>query len=261
MSIITVSRDSFSHGEEIAKSVAKQLGYDCIGPDGVYKDMCEESGADPSKADTEGAHVLTDRKAQAMFRNAFYKNMQRDNVVYYGLAGHVFLSDMPNVLKVRLVADTEDRVAEMSRRLNITPEEARERILCGDQHCYEWDSQLMISEGGANTFDLSVNLHTLDVERAAKLIADAARMIMDQPGDGLQSMLTDLALASRIELTLLDHFADARVEMKNGCAYIQVEASIVQEEAAARKAMRALSNIEGIREVHVGVIPSAFVPF
>jgi hypothetical protein len=168
---------------------------------------------------------------------------------------------MPNVFKVRLVADMEDRVEEMSRRMGIDAAEARERIQREDSRRQEWDESLVAGHGEADSFDLSVNLHSLDVDRAAQIIVDAARIAMGGTSEDLQTMLTDLALASRIEAVLLDHFGDARAEVRQGRAYIQVEASIVQEEAAARKALKVLSDIEGIREAHVGVIPSAFVPF
>lgn len=267
MSIITVSRDSYSHGEEIARKVAQQLGYDCLGSDGVTQSVQDvlDQPFGLLQATTAASNAMrakgVTRKDVALFRSSFYDHMLQDNVVYHGLAGHLFLSDMPNVFKVRLVADMDDRVAEMARRLNIDESEAQERIQREDAARQEWDQNMKASSPEADPFDLSVNLHSLDPDRAAQIIVDAARIAMGATSDDLQTMLTDLALASRIEVVLLDHFGDARAEVRDGRAYIQVEASIVQEEAAARKAMKVLSDIEGIREVHVGVIPSAFVPF
>lgn len=267
MSIITVSRESYSHGEEIARKVARELGYDCLGSDGVTRavqDVLDQPfgllQATAQAGRAMSAKGVT-RKDVALFRSSFYDHMLQDNVVYHGLAGHLFLSDMPNVFKVRLVADMEDRVEEMSRRMGIDAAEARERIQREDSRRQEWDESLVAGHGEADSFDLSVNLHSLDVDRAAQIIVDAARIAMGGTSEDLQTMLTDLALASRIEAVLLDHFGDARAEVRQGRAYIQVEASIVQEEAAARKALKVLSDIEGIREAHVGVIPSAFVPF
>ena len=267
MSIITLSRESYSHGEEIAKKVAQELGYDCLGSDGVtqaVQDVLDQPFG-LLQATTRASNAMrargVTRKDVALFRSSFYDHMIQDNVVYHGLAGHLFLSDMPNVFKVRLVADLDDRVGEMAGRLGIDAVEARERIQREDAQRQEWDQSLVVSPCETDPFDLSVNLHSLDVGRAAQIIVDAARIAMGEPSNDLQTMLTDMALASRIEVALLDHFGDARAEVREGRAYVQVEASIVQEEAAARKAMRALSDIEGIREVHVGVIPSAFVPF
>ena len=45
----------------------------------------------------------------AYIRFALLKCVQKDNVVYHGLAGYFFLQEIPHVLKVRVIADLEDR--------------------------------------------------------------------------------------------------------------------------------------------------------
>ena len=46
----------------------------------------------------------------AYLRAALMKHIQKDNVVYHGLAGHFFLQEIPHIFKVRIVADLEDRI-------------------------------------------------------------------------------------------------------------------------------------------------------
>ena len=46
----------------------------------------------------------------AFIENAFLERVQKDNVVYHGLAGHFFLRGVHHGLKVRVMADLEDRV-------------------------------------------------------------------------------------------------------------------------------------------------------
>ncbi|MBU1247836.1 MAG: cytidylate kinase-like family protein [Proteobacteria bacterium] len=266
MSIITVSRDSYSHGAEIAKKVAQELGYECIGSDSVVQSvqdkLNEPFGLLKSSIEVNKTiSAVASRKDMAYYRSAFYDTMLSDNVVYHGLAGHLFLSEIPNVIKVRLVADMEDRVSEMVRRIKISPEEAQRRIRIEDAKRHELDSSLGTATDENSSFDMSVNLHNMDVDRAAQIIVDAARILKTESAESMQSVLSDLALASHIEIALLDKFSDVRANVRDGRAYIQVEASIVQEEAAARMAMRILADIEGIQEAHVGVMASSFVPF
>ena len=52
------------------------------------------------------------------------QHVQKDNVVYHGLAGHFFLLNIPHVLKIRIIADMEARVKEEVRRENISEEKA-----------------------------------------------------------------------------------------------------------------------------------------
>ena len=58
-------------------------------------------------------------KYVAYLKAALMKHVQKDNVVYHGLAGHYFLQDIPHVLKVRIVADIKDRIAEEMKRENL----------------------------------------------------------------------------------------------------------------------------------------------
>jgi len=43
-------------------------------------------------------------------------HVRKDHVVYRGLAGQYFLRDIPHVLKVRIIADMQDRGREEMRR-------------------------------------------------------------------------------------------------------------------------------------------------
>ena len=47
MPIITISRDSYSHGEEIAKKVAEKLGYECIGSE-IIQHACDYMDLPPA---------------------------------------------------------------------------------------------------------------------------------------------------------------------------------------------------------------------
>lgn len=255
MSIITVSRDTYSHGKEIAGKVAQELGFECIG-----SEIIEKAAQAAPSALTKGARAS--KKDVAQFRGAFYDQMNQDNVVYHGMAGHVFLADAPSVLKVRLVADLEDRVNEQIRRNGTDYDQAIDILSREDKARKQWQDQLFGGDIlGVDPYDLSVNLHNLGVDRAAKIIIDTASMTMERDGKALQSMLIDLSLAAKAEALLLDYFADVQAEVRGGTAFVRVEASIVQEEAASAKARLILTGLPGIRESHVGIIPSMFVPF
>ena len=55
----------------------------------------------------------------AYIRVALLAHFEKDNVVYHGLASHYFLQGVPHVLKVRIIANMEDRVREEMKRENI----------------------------------------------------------------------------------------------------------------------------------------------
>ncbi|MFW6325059.1 MAG: hypothetical protein ACOC0U_08365 [Desulfovibrionales bacterium] len=99
MSIITISRDSYSKGLEIAALAARQLGFTCMGPDSIADEI---QGELLSKEDDRLPIPQERFLILALFRKSFYRHMLRDNIVYHGQTGHLLLSEVPNVLKVRI---------------------------------------------------------------------------------------------------------------------------------------------------------------
>ena len=127
MSIITISRGSYYRGREVAEKLAQKLGYECLSRD-ILLEASEEFNIPEIKLirAIKDAPSILDRlthqkeKYVAYIRSALLKHVQKDNVVYHGLFGHFFLQDIPHVLKVRIVADLEDRVADEVKREGIS---------------------------------------------------------------------------------------------------------------------------------------------
>ncbi len=138
MSIITISRGSYSRGKEVAEKLAHSLGYQCLSRD-ILLEASELYNIPEIKlvrAIHDAPSILerftySKESYVAYIRAALLRHVQKDNVVYHGLAGHFLLQGIPHVFKVRIIADLEDRVKEEMKRENISAEEAR-RILQKD---------------------------------------------------------------------------------------------------------------------------------
>ena len=119
MSIVIISRGSFSHGKEVAEKLAENLGYECVSRE-IILEASKHFNIKELKLirAIHDAPSLLDRfthgkeRYVTYVREALLHRLQKDNVVYHGLAGHFFVRDIPHVLKVRIIADLEDRVAE-----------------------------------------------------------------------------------------------------------------------------------------------------
>jgi cytidylate kinase len=131
MAIITISRGSYSKGKEIAERLAKRLGYECISRE-ILIDASKEFNIPEVKLirALHDAPSVLDRftygkeRYIAYIKCALLDHVKKDNVVYHGLAGHFFLQGIPNVIKVRIISNIEDRVKEEMKRENISEEEA-----------------------------------------------------------------------------------------------------------------------------------------
>src|SRR6056297_130603 len=145
MGVITISRGTYSKGKEVAEKLANILEYDCIS-----RDILLESSSQFNIPETKLIRAIHDapsvfdrfthgkKKYIAFIREAFLNHIKNDNIVYHGLAGHFFIKDIPNILKVRIIANLEDRVKEEMNRENITEKEARYLLKKDDDERIKW---------------------------------------------------------------------------------------------------------------------------
>ena len=147
MSIITISRGCYSHGKEIAERVGAALGYEVISKEILLEasEACDipEKRLSSSIHDAPGILERVTRSHERQhyldcIRAALLDHVRNDNVVYHGMAGHLFLSGIRHVLKVRVIAEMEDRVALVCKTRDISRDEAVALIDSEDQQREEW---------------------------------------------------------------------------------------------------------------------------
>jgi cytidylate kinase len=184
MSIITISKGSYSRGEEVAEKLAKELNYECISRE-ILLEASEQFNIPEIKLvrAIHDAPSFLDRltygkeRYVAYIRTALLKHLRKGNVVYHGLAGHFFLQGVPNVLKVRIIANFEKRVAEEMKRENISAEKARHILKKDDEERRKWALHLYrIDTHNPGLYDIVLNIATLTVDDAVDILAHTAQL-------------------------------------------------------------------------------------
>jgi len=269
MSIITISRDSYSHGEEIAEKVAEKLGFECIGPE-IIQHACDSLDFPFSKikkalhdSPTFLEHIAAKKeKCIALFRAVFFEYMRHDNIVYHGLAGHIFLADVPNVVKVRVIADFDDRIREEMHRENLTYADAKKKLVQEDKERTRWTKYLYGKNNhDPRLYDLYLNLHNISLDAAVEIIVGMTRVSTNGHVELMKEKLKDMALAAKTESRLLEVFPEVEAVARNGVVFVRVQGSILQEKLISEKARKVMAEIDGVKAVRIGVAPSIYVPF
>jgi len=208
MAIITISRGSYHRGREVADKVAKKLGYECLSRD-ILLEASEEFNIPEIKLirAIQDAPSILDRltrqkeKYVAYIRAALLKHVQKDNVVYHGLFGHFFLQDIPHVLKVRIVADLEARVADEVKREGISESKAREVLMKDDEERRKWALQLYGADWwDATLYDLVIHLKTIKVDDAVDLLYHIVQLPGFQTTPESQDAINTLLRAALMEV-------------------------------------------------------------
>jgi cytidylate kinase len=211
MSIVTITRGSYSRGKEVAERLAEKMGYECISRD-ILLEASEEFNIPEIKlvrALNDCPKVLerfwggTERYVK-YYRSALLEHVRRDKIVYHGLAGHFFLRDIPHVLKIRINADMNTRVKEEMHRENISAEEALYVLRKDDEERRKWGIQVYgMDPWDSRLYDMVINISTLTLEDAVDIIYGVLQKPTFQTTAASQKMVDDLALSAKQQIELL----------------------------------------------------------
>ncbi len=256
MSIVTISRGSYSHGKEVAEKLAQKLGYKCISREVILK--ASEHFNVPELKLRHAIHDapsflnrLTYGKERyiAYIREALLHHFVKDNVVYHGLAGHFFVPGISHVLKVRILADLEDRVAEEMKREGISSaEQARATILKDDEERYRWSQQLYgLDTRNSALYDLVIHITPITTDEAVEIIQCALARPCFQTTPESQKAMENLFLAAQVQAALIDEIPSAKVGVENGELVVSIGTAWDSDKKMIAKVEQISDSVGGVK--------------
>jgi cytidylate kinase len=255
MPIITISRGSYFHGKAIAEKLAKKLNYTCLSRDEIIENL-EEFHLPEIKLmrGLDDAFSVLDRfphgkkRFITAIRSAILDRFVTGNVVYHGLVAHHFVREIPHVLKVRVIADTDSRVAAEMEREKISEEKARYILKKDDDERRKWAMFLYgINLTAPETYNLVLRIGHLSEDDAVDIIAGAAQLPSFQETEESKATLVDSALTALISKKLFD-FPHAGVVTKSGQVRITLKVPEEQQSIIKNRVEKILNSITEIKE-------------
>lgn len=228
MAIVTISRGCYSHGKEIAERTAETLGYECISRE-VLIEASQHFDVPEKKLLTSihDAPSMLDRITRGKERylsyiqTALLDHAKADNIVYHGHAGHLLLRDFPQVLKVRIIADMNDRAAMLRKEKNMTAAQAMAYLHDDDRQRAEWTRYLYKKEvSDPDIYDMVIKIGALSIEDACNIIVKAASGQAFRLTPELKRQLVDLSIESHLHVLLSD-VCEAEIRSTAGCVRIR----------------------------------------
>lgn len=259
MSIITISRGSYSRGKEVAEKVADKLGYGCIHREALIEASKEFNIPEVKLVRAiHDAPSILDRftygreKYISYIRAALLKKLKSDNMVYHGLAGHFFLKGISHVLKVRIIADLEDRAKYEMEREGITRDEAIRLIEKDDEERRKWSKSLYgIDTSDPSLYDMVLHIKTISVDDAVSIICDTIQLTHFQTTPESQKAMNDLALSAEIKAALIDLAPKTNVTVAHGAVSVKVKATQAEENKIRPKIESIINSFEGIKSTDI----------
>jgi cytidylate kinase len=260
MAIITISRGSYTRGKEVAEKTSEKLGYACIS-----REVLINASKDFNVPEIKLIHAIEDApsffdrfthgkdKYIAYIRAALLKQLKEDKIVYHGFACQFFVKDLPHVLKVRIISETEDRIKIVMARDKIPRKEAMRLVKRIDEERKKWGLKLYgIDPGDPSLYDLVLNINNITVNEAADTICQIARLKQFQTTHESKKALKDLALAAEVETFLIDVKPSAEVCIEDGFVSLKTTSLPAEESDLVKKIgdiMKMIPAVKGIKVV------------
>jgi cytidylate kinase len=211
MAIVTISRGSMSGGESFANCLASRLGYPVIGREvlveaasrlGVTEDVLREkiqTSADLFEKLTTDRHIYL-----VALQSALADRCVSGNLIYHGHAGHFLLKEVPNVLRVRLIAPMSMRVRAVMEQQGLAPEAAQEYIRYVDQERIEWTKFVYgVDWRDPRNYDIIINLRRVSLAGACAMVSGMLQTPAYATTEDVKKKLRDFALACRVKVALV----------------------------------------------------------
>ncbi|MBN1652754.1 MAG: cytidylate kinase-like family protein [Deltaproteobacteria bacterium] len=264
MSIVTISRGAYSKGREIAEKTAKKLGYRCISRE-ILLEASERFNIPELKlarAIHDSPSLLerlgrTKEDYVAYIRVSLLRDLQRDNVVYHGLAGHFFVSAISHVLKVRIIAEMQDRIGDLKQlepdKRKLSEEETQAIIERDDEQRRKWSTHLYgIDTRDPSLYDLVIHLRKITVADAVDTICNAVDFKSLRTTKASQMALDALLARAEAKVVLINLQADAEVTLEGATATVWTKSGKTLGDRSKQRIESGLKECPGITEVKFG---------
>jgi cytidylate kinase len=211
MPIITISRGTLSGGEALANRLSQKSGFPVVGLE-VIKDAATHYGISESAISQQlkqGPSVIErligDKRRTYIIalQSALADRALKGSFIYHGLAGHFLFPEVPNILKVRLVAPLAQRIRSVVEKKRFKEEEAVKYIENVDEKRKQWTKFLYdVDWTDPMLYHMVINLGQITLDTACGMILYA----LDQPEfkdtPEKTQAIQNLALSSQVKAKL-----------------------------------------------------------
>lgn len=295
MAIIAISRRAFSKGAVVAQKVAERLGYRSISNEVIIhaSQKYHIPEAKLYRAIHDAPSLLErftsqQQKLVAFVAAEIIANYKDDNIVYHGLAGHFFASNVSpiaakilafynnenvishgllgcsiansisHLINVRIVVNFDERVALAIDTLNMDKDKARAYLQKDDNHRNAWSRRFYgIDDADFSLYDLVVQVNKLTVDDAVDIICNTVlKREQFKTSKESQQAIENLALATEVKVALLKDYPHCEVVAKGSSVEIFTRFTVHSDTAMAEKIKDLAMAITGVSEVSVVLVPS-----
>jgi cytidylate kinase len=258
VAIITISRGTFSGGQNLARCIAGKLGYRVISREVLVK-AAQSYGSSLEKLSDAIAEVpgflegLSAERAHylAFIRAVLGREIKNDNVIYHGHAGQLLIPRLPHLVRVRIIANMEYRIQSAMERNKLKREEAVKFIKNVDEKRVKWTKFLYHADWhDPSLYDLVINIDNLTISDACDIVSYTASLERFKTTPEAIKMVDDLVLSTEVRAAVASTkgIADSGIEVEADAGAVTIGGTVssVQDADKIREIVRGVSGVISI---------------
>ena len=267
VAVITISRHPGSLGDTIARAIAERLNYRLIERAELVRLAERIGGSDVAwdrapelreRSPSFWERLNEERRRYAsVLRRAMTQLAEDDDVVIVGLGGGQLLKGLTNVLRLQIIAPIDVRLERVMERGfdevagPLSRDQARDLIRKADRDTTGYMRYMFnIDWLESQHWDLVINTGRFGVQETVGIVAAIVASGALEPSTLDRQRLANLALASRVESTVLGDSSvwvnGLKVVAQDGRIRIEGEVITEEDRDAVEQIVRAL---DGVRHV------------
>ena len=245
MAVITLSRQVAAWGDEVAQSLAQQIGYKFVSRKDIEKRIVELGFPEskmPKYDERKPGFFASLAKNRDEYLNyvqmAILEAAALGNVIIIGRGAFAVLEDLPNNVSVRLVADEKTRIERLKKEFNWDDKQAKQRIAESDQNRAGFHQSFYnVDIDNSSLYHAVLNTGYVSIEKTAAIIADIVKETVteeleEEGKKKIQEKLTAQRVINKLyfEKKLNIEFMHARIEKNEFILYgVSDSPAIVQQ--------------------------------
>jgi osmotically-inducible protein OsmY len=262
MSIIIISSDIREIEEMIAEKVAEEKKYNRLDRR-ILKDLANKEQIDSGKLieALEKTPSLIKKFLSRQWQSYLacieaevLERMLENNLVCWGLAAHLYIIEIPHVMKVRILSGKSSRITKSVEQTGDGLQKGEKYRAAKLTQRKKWSQTAFNQdETDLSRYDLVISLDQIDPVEAVQTITSASEYRKFQVMTYSMKCLTDLALTAKVNATLLKSITDVKVQVRNGSVVVSTQASNRQKRKKIETIKDLVSRVKGVEYVEVHV--------
>jgi cytidylate kinase len=262
MAIITISRGTKSGGLKLAQCLSARLGYKSISREVIlegakkYNILEDDLARRLDEAPSLWQKFTRQHQRYLVFiRCALIDAVKEDNVVYHGYGGQFFLRGISHVMKIRLDAPLEDRIAIIMREEGMSYEEAKNYVANVDEQRFRWVKYTYGEDWRDPTlYDMSFCTSNLTIDSVCEIVSKAIDREEFQTTELSRQKLSDLSLESEVRAALAadDRTWNIPVSVKADNGTVTLNA-MVKNDKSRSWITELVKQVKGLKECDVRI--------